>query len=200
MIPALVTSCGGEGFTSKICIGDADLRNVKQQIAQKWCISEDEQVLVCCGEVLEDHVELSQSQVHIEHERLWVVWRNVWCNRKVYEFDETREISFAWVNGDATELVQQAVALDSSMSGMDIKQWTTLFSLFCSVVDDYNFSKWAWNPGMTAKAALNSTKCALESMVGSSVFPQVRWYGEYGCALLVLNPIPDRLLLQVILS
>jgi len=193
-IPVLVTSCGAsEGFALKIRITDADVRHVKQQIAQKWCIPEDEQVLICCGEVLEDDVELSQSQVYLEHERLWVVWRDVWCNRKVYKFVHFHE-------SDTAKLVRQAVALDSCMSGMDIKQWTALFSLFCRVIHDYNFSKWTWNPSIAVKAALNSTKCALENMVGLSDFPQVRWYVQYGCALLVLNPVPDRLLLQVRLS
>jgi len=201
VIPALVTSCGRQDvFILRICIADSGVRDVKRQIAQKWHIPEDQQVLVCCGEVLEDDVELSQFQFHLERERLWVIWRNLWGVEVGLNHEVDAKISFVWAQSDdAEEVMRRAVALDNTMSEMDMKQWTSLFSIFCSLVEQHKFSKWAWNPSMPEKEALTSTKCALENMVGLSTFPQVRWYDEYGCALLVLNPVMDRLLLQVII-
>jgi len=94
-----VTTCGSReteslsldltlGLNSKESMNEeyfkpADLRcetvlHIKEHFVSKWGLPVDIQVLVCCGEVLDDHLELNQIMEQFQQEpTLWLVLRDV---------------------------------------------------------------------------------------------------------------------------
>ena len=79
-----VSSCGSRVTESILIeVKNKTVHDIKAELDRLWDIPSEYQVLVCCGEILQDHVALEHLVVQIQQEEnLWMVFRNVWltCN------------------------------------------------------------------------------------------------------------------------
>jgi len=188
----------------------ADLRyttvlHIKENLVGKWGLPVDMQVLVCCGEVLENHLELKRIMEQLQQEpTLWLVFRDV-CDMVQRE------------ERNPSTALPSIFALSGYSPGQinSPEQCIATFSAFCGIYGQardemelqtlshdpgktcLNFQSLTWMPSPVQKEALAGAHRALKN-VGSSDFPQLMWYPDYGCAIMTTSTREGCLSLQVV--
>jgi len=207
-----VTKCGSlETESLSLDLIDTTVLHIKKNLVAKWGVPVDKQVLVCCGEVLEDHLEINQIVEQLQQEvTLWLVLRNL------PEYDPGKNIRLKTQEYNCN--APPALRSIFDVSGYELgpisshEQCIATFSAFCDIYgqahngmgvpipypenDHSNFQSLTWTPSQEQKDNLVGAKLALRNG-GSSNFPQLMWYRDYGCALMATSTRQGLLSLQV---
>jgi len=197
-----VTTCGSQETESlHLSSLDTTVLHIKENLVGKWFVPVDKQVLVCCGEVLEDHVQLNQIMEQLQQEAtLWLVLRNAGQTMQVEKCD-------------VSAMLPSIFALSGSRQSKitSHQQCIATFSVFCDIYGQAHVS-WrrretrnkfqilTWTPSIEQTAALAGAQRALRNGVSSDFqadFPQLSWFPDYGCALMATCTSEGNLSLQV---
>lgn len=195
-----VTTCGSqETEILHLSLMDTTVLHIKENLVGKWCVPVNKQVLVCCGEVLEDHVELNQIMVQLQQEAtLWLVLQDP---GQIIQVD----------NRDASAMLPSIFALSGYRQGRidSHEQCIATFSVFCDIYGQTHvqektkkFQSLTWTPSLEQTVALAGAQRALRNRVSSDFqadFPQLLWYPDYGCALMATSTSEGTSSLQVAL-
>lgn len=189
-----IWTCGSTEATSVPSKSNWTVRRLKEGLAKRFMVEEDRQILVCSGKVLACNTKLTDLATQLRHgERIWIVFQNVWAASAMKSLDRG--------------LLQSVFAFSGSAHA-DPACCCEAFEIFCQFHGitgprqksiKYSAADLTWRPDEADEKRLAASVHALKNSFGAigSDFPQVKWFADYGCALLVSNVDVTRLSLQV---
>ena len=191
-----IWTCGSTEATSVPSETNWTVRRLKEDLAKRFMFEEDRQILVCCGEVLACNTKLADLATQLRNgEKIWIVFQNVWAASAMKSLDRG--------------LLQSVFAFSGSApAACTVECCCEAFEMFCQFHGitgprekfiKYSAADLTWRPAAADQKRLAASVHALTNIFGAdgSDFPQVKWFADYGCALLVSNIDVTRLSLQV---
>ena len=194
-----IWTCGSREVVTVRAGRDSTIRHVQRDLAARFMVDEDQQDLVFCGKVLDLGTAVADLMTALQQgEKVWIVIRNVWRASAIES---------------AHRMVMHSVFAFSGPAGAaDPGQCCKTFEDFCQShgimgqrkvnpgeESRYSAPELTWRPDAADQKRLAASVHALKNTFDADCtnFPQVRWFPDYGCALLASNIDVTHLSLQV---
>ena len=194
-----IWTCGSREVATVRTARDSTIQHVKKDLLTRFMVEEDQQILVFCGKVMDGDTALVDLVAGLQQgEKMWIVIRNVW--------------RVPMMQSEHLMVMQSVFAFSGPGKAAGAGPCCKTFQEFCQshgfmcqekveVVKEsrYSAAEMTWRPDEADQKRLAASVHALKNSFGANCtdFPQVEWFPDYGCALLVSNIDVARLSLQV---
>lgn len=197
-----IWTCGSKEVATVLAHVDWTVRRVKEDLFQRFMVGADQQILVCCGKVLDENTAIVDLITQLQHEeKVWVVFRNVWRASLIRSKEDPLLPLLHSVFASGFSRPASAVCMDQCRKTFEefCKSHRTMRQekIGTSGESRYSVSELTWKPNEEEQTRLAASVQALRNEFGCTNYPQVKWFPEYGCALLVSSIDVTRLSLQV---
>lgn len=194
-----IWTCGSREVATVRAGRDSTIRHVKRHLAARFMVDEDQQILVFCGEVLDGGTLVADLMTAMQQgEKVWIVIQNVW--------------RASLIGSEHLAVIHSVFAFSGRARAARPEQCCKTFEDFChnhgimgrgkvepGQESRYSAAALTWSPDDADQKRLAASMLALKNTFSADCtdFPQVRWFPEYGCALLASVVDVTHLSLQV---